>query len=553
MSLNDSAMSTPSVRPEGLTYLPAASCGQDDLPAPLPANDPTTKAQMNEILRAAGADAACLQAANDEFENHSSSGSMSVDMGAGPFDFVGSMDVDGGFHAAGSNTESSTLSEGCSQLVIQAAETIHSARNIACAVQNASTVSSGTMFNNASVEIFIPPGSCEAMQQGRLDLLSAMLDSAERISGRHPELGKRMMDSFTRLLEKESDNVCGSVLIEDTTVRARVTAELYTSNVSTLTSSNRLKSEIEEVVKQEANNALRANLGRSTNVPDTKTVVDQKFQSSKTAIQANVINNASQTHARADNNGKVTITAPKSIVLRNTVVDSTIDATLKAEAIMSAATESGMELAMSILSEAVTESTSDVTTEQMAPIVKAMNEANAAAIEAQMRGHADAINAGGKMRLAEMGIAAVVVVVVAKFIQGFNNRGGGYDAQPQYNPALCVGYKTFPESFGRYFQVVGAISMLIKIHFVLFVFQQLKRLMSHSSMLLTPWNWGKLNLGQYIMNVVWSLVAFKIYCSLLHGTTGLGDCFSLVNERADPNLCTLGADGDYDYESDSTD
>ena len=533
-----------------MSGLADTACGADDLPIPWEKGDPEARDKLADTLERIGADKTCKQAAMNAFDNYATSGSFSGDAEAGPYGFLGSADMDGNFQTSGSSTESNTMNEGCTQLALSAANTITSARSISCSVQNASTDSAGTMRNNAKVSVKIDSDGCLVLAKYRRDLLTLMADNAKTIAQTQPALAAKIMMSFDKLAAK---TLC-SITMVGSQLRASVTAQLRTSNKSTLTNHSTLSTQIEEMVVQEAQNSMEADLGGLTNVPDLKQIISSTFSSTRDDTVTNVINNASQTSTNLTSTGEVEIVSPENIVLKDTVVDANIDARSKAEAIMSASTEAGVTLATKVMSDASSGNVAHMSTEQLKGIVEAMGNANAAAIKTQMDGHVDAIGAGKERSVVEMVITAVVIMAV---VRALRPGGGGYEGgPPAYNPALCVGYKTFPEQFGRYFKIVGTISMLIKIHFLLFVFRQFGKLMAHSTMLLTPWDWGKLNVGQYFMNVIWSWVAFKIYCSFLHGTSGLGECFSLVHQRADPNFCTLGPDrggGDDDGFADDDD
>merc|ERR1712039_156271 len=100
-----------------------------------------------------------------------------------------------------------------------------------------------------------------------------------------------------------------------------------------------------------------------------------------------------------------------------------------------------MGLATDILSEAATDSSQILSTEQVEGIVKAMGDANQAAIKAQMDGQRDAIRASRTnptIMYAVIGVVAVVALMMMMQKGGF---GGGSYGPPQYDPAQCQGFK----------------------------------------------------------------------------------------------------------------
>lgn len=469
---------------------------------------------------------------------------------------AGSAGFNANFQTSGSSTANASSSEGCSQLIAQAASTILSTRAISCAVQNSATESSGVMLNNATVRVEIDTDGCSEMLEKRLVFLNGIMDNATRMAVVAPDIARQMLITFNAAVLAESDPTnprCG-IRIVDSVLKASVSGKMKVTTRNTLKQNNQLESSIKEAVHAEAKAALDNSIGATaTEAIDTKQITDQYVESRKDSIQTSVLNNASRTKAEVTSTGEVVIRAPELIDLTGTTIDASIETTLTTAAIMSAASEAGLSLATDILSEAATDSSQILSTEQVEGIVKAMGDANQAAIKAQMDGQRDAIRASRTnptIMYAVIGVVAVVALMMMMQKGGF---GGGSYGPPQYDPAQCQGFKSFPEQFGRYYKIVGVISLIVKVHFILFVIKQVGKLMKHSTQLLTPWNWGKLDIGRYLMNVVWSVIAFMIYCKLLHNTANIGKCFGLTDSRADPGNCYLGPGGGEDYGADYED
>ena len=537
-----------------MAQMPQSECGDDDIPTTMDAA--SARDSMKEILEKSGADKACITDANNYFDNYSTSGSAegNMKMLSG---LAGNAGFNANFQTSGSTTETASSSEGCSQLIAQAATTIMSTRAISCAVQNSATESTGIMVNKANVRVEIDKDGCSEMLGQRLEFLNNIMDNATRMMVIAPDIARELLITFNAAVIAESDPKnprCG-IQVVDSVLKASVDAKMKVTTQNTLKQNNQLKASIQEAVSNEAKAALDNSIGATaTEAIDTKQITDQYVESRKETIQTSVLNSASRTKAEVTSTGEVVIRAPELINLTGTTIDASIATALTTAAIMSAASEAGLSLATDILSEAATDSSQSLTTEQVDGIVKAMGDANAAAVKAQMDGHAEAVRAsrmGSMMMYAAIGVVAVVAM---KMMQrgGFGFGGGSY-GPPQYDPVKCQGFKSFPEQFGRYYKIVGVISLIVKVHFILFVFKQVGKLMKHSTQLLTPWNWGKLDVGTYLMNVVWSIIAFMLYCKLLHNTANIGKCFGLTDSRVDPGNCYLGPDGGEDYGADSED
>ena len=492
------------------------------------------KNAMSEILHKAGAGQACITQMANEFDYHSTSGSASgsLKMLGG---LAGSASVDANFQTSGGGASGSASSQGCSQLIAQAATTLNSMRAVTCSVQNASTQAQGNVRANASIKVKVSE-ECLESRQSSLQLIRDQMELASMAFS--PEVAKA-------LLEKQIPVPSCALSIRNSTLRVKADGKLNVTTSADLQNSSQLKAAVKEAVSSQAETELRNALGGvATQGLDLKAITDQYVESRKETIQTDILNNASKAGAELDLDGSILLTAPQKIDLDGSLFDASVDASLKSAAIMSAASRIGTSIAMDIIHDAQTKSSSDMTTEQLSDIVDAMGKASEAAIKAQTNGFAKQLSITRGAGI--LGVIGVLVVGVAVVLM--RKTGGGYENTGEYNPSLCQGFKTFPEQFGRYYKIVGVVSLILKIYFVLFVLRQAKELVKHSTQIFMPWKWGSLDIQRYIMNVVWSAVGFVMFCYMLHNTAHPAKCFMFFAERNDPGNCYPGPAGDDDYD-----
>jgi hypothetical protein len=403
---------------------------------------------------------------------------------------------------------------------------------VACSVKNASTQARGEARANASITVKVTD-ICTKARAKSLQLLDKKMELTAKAL--NPQVMKALLD-----IPIPPTVNCG-ISIRNSTLRVKANGKLNVTTSADLQTSSQLKAAIEEAVSSQAEAELRNTLGgAATQGLDLKAITDQYVESRKETIQTDIMNNASSAGAEVNADGSILISTPERIDIDGSLVDASVDASLKSAAIMSAASRIGTSIAMDIVNDLQTKSSSDMTTEQVSDIIDAMGKASEAAIKAQTDGFAEqlSITRGG---LGILGVVAVVVVAVVLM----RGTGGGYQNSGEYNPSLCQGFKTFPEQFGRYYKIVGVVS-IIKIFFVLFVLRQVMELVKHSAQILTPWKWGSLNIKKYVRKVVWSVLGFVIFCYMMHNTVHPAKCFMFFAERNDPGNCYLGPTGDYD-------
>lgn len=538
--------------------------------------------QMDEVLEALNADETCRQSASRyaNANSTSSAASMSGTIDMGPLSMFGGASMDAALSTQASRQASGAenMSEGCSQLVVQASEQINNARTITCEVQRSSNESSVVSSTNAVIRVQVKPEcqhgpvenqpsntwvrqnedgttetvvsepSCITCNELSRQVYRLRADARMENLRLAADLSMAGMPEMAKQITKQNDSLnetfplpyCG-ITLKDVEILNEGKGSILTSTKGSLQSNSDLKAAIKETVKSEAAAEINNDLGAGTNAPDTKTVISSKIESNSEDIATKIIDDMNKSTVTMGQNGEILILSPQGIVIEDSVLANTLEASITSESILSSAKSMGKKFGRDVIQDAVQGSTGSTETEkaELAALAAALGEANAKAIQAQMEGHKGIVGGMDPMKIVGGVLGVVVLFVVLKVVMGAVSGGGGGDATPQYDPLKCEGHESFPEKYGRYFKVVGMMSVVIKIQFVLFVLEQLRALKKHSTLIYMPWKWSELNLEQYVMNVVWSIVLLAIFCGFVHGTFNPFTCFGYNFTNRDPGNCYL--------------
>jgi len=525
---------------------------------------------MDEILKATGADQPCRTEASQYIEAQASalvvSASASVDMG--PMSMFGGASVKSMMSDTSSSQGAgkSSLSEGCAQRIIQAAEQINTSRSITCEIQNSSNESETVLNQRASITIAIKPEcehiddrghtvdpnasclSCTDLQlrvsaDRKAALEGNMRNASTYVAAGMGELAKYAMDQNKLINEAFPMPFCG-IRITNSKIEQSTSARLLTSTKGSLQSNTSLKKAIKEKVKQETQAELVNKLGAVSNGPDTLTLTTTKMESQSEDIATKIINDMNKSTVRATSSGTIEIMSPQGITLDGTVLTNTVEAHLTSESILESAKSMGKTFAKELITDSLSGAVGNTETEKadFAALAKSLGDANALAIEKAMEGHA---HGEGSMVAGVIG-AIVLLAVVAigmKVVMGGGGGGGGYDGGggegQQYNPDRCEGHESFQEKYGRYAKLVGILSIVLKLQFILFILEQIRGLMLMGAMLHMPWLWGKINPEEYILKVVAALLVLTMFCAFVHNTFNPLVCFQYNFTKVDPGNCYL--------------
>lgn len=502
---------------------------------------------MAEMIRAGGGDQKCVSQYANDASNFSTSASFSANVGS----LLASASTTASAQASGGTASSSAYSEGCKQAIIKGSQTLDTVRQVNCAFQNSMNQLSVSVSQGASIRLEVDVDACQTKYNQSVQLISnnARMCASSAISEYAAEACRRIQaDALDRIA------VCpdGSIVINDSNLTVDNNMVLQIINDTELQSSNELSTAIQRGITNETTQNIENELGGSgTHAPDTLQVVNDEVKAQAESVAANIMETVSDSKVETTQDGNIVIyTNGGSITLDNAIINVTMDAEIRSAAVMKTISEQSNTLTNELLTSNTTSQTSKTVGEKFSEAIAAMGAANAAAIKAQADGHAAAIKAAN-MNKWLVGVAAVGVFG----LMIWGGKGMGM-THPGYNARECERSKTTGSTarwdvrFGRYYEVVGALSVVFKIKLMLVIFRSIGMLLSNGLNVFNPTKWGELEVGTYLLLVVAMIIVFKLWCGYMHNSSAV-NCFSF-NTSSRPSMYCYNKNKDGNNAPDQT-
>lgn len=396
--------------------------------------DPKQQAtDVKTLLKRMGADQECVSKLTNGSNWGSTSGAMFGEAKAGPGGFLGKASFGGNFQSSQGGIIDTKEHSGCGTLIADASDIITSMNRINCSLSETTNEvgASGNARASVRIEVDASPEAAILLKEERDSLTQLMRENNEWIA-------KATTDSAIRsLTEQNKDHSAALKALADSvgvieirgsviTVDANVKVKTISQNVDTHI--QKTKEDVKKVARSAAMSKLTQTAGVNAKTENVKQLVQRKVDDRSTDIENMMKRNMLQTKIKSNATGEIILSSYKKIAITNTRLTATSIIDQATSSMVTASIDIGKEIAKDILMEVETKSEVSTAHAGLEAQIKAMGDANEAAIETQMEGITDlakTLTSSSWILYVVIGVAVVTVGGIAGSVLG--KKSGGQD------------------------------------------------------------------------------------------------------------------------------
>lgn len=335
----------------------ASKCPQA---ADIPMNDPTNN--VGDILQKSGASQQCVK--TSDLYNSASSGSMRAQAES----FFGSVGAEAKFMTQTTNERKMQI--GCGTLLVKASNIVSKQKAMQCILNSCTQNTDVTVSGSVSVEIKTIDLTPDEKRQ-KAELMTAQTDERTAMSESDNMLVQNLLSKTNdeqkliflqtyiankqKLLKEaqkqQLDLYSRDINIVDSTVSVTLNQTTFVKVVMSSDAENKLKSLAEDISKDVAEMNVANQLGTNAQDPNVKSIVAQNSAKSSSTASSSLTELAQKTNVRSDGSGRITITAPGVINLRNTKIDANVAVSVILQQMMTQAVANGLDLASKTMND----------------------------------------------------------------------------------------------------------------------------------------------------------------------------------------------------------
>lgn len=386
---------------------------------------------MDEIAKQSGMSTKCKKAASQMANDISDSSfdqfsfSMSASVMGG---MVGSSNATGEGVSNSDYYETTTgsqqSSEGCGQVIVQAAETFRATNNMQCTLTDNSEIVSGKAGAKATVEIRQKESKAEelayrSLQEVQLLAMSKISDAILNpdVDPERLKFAREALDSQVeqaRLAAAKISDSSGNLTIKNSDIGARAQADVRVIKKSSKAVSEEITSDYKTIAQATAENEVREATGVGTLPYNARKMISNKVQDVNNNINTSIEKAMDEVSVDTTVEGKVVITSSKSILIENSTIKADAILTQMVEAIKDSATALGRKFATEIITDLSTMDSTEIESEGMEEFMKTAMQSR----EKTMKAKADVITAFG-IDIPNGGMYASVGKLVVACVAGY--------------------------------------------------------------------------------------------------------------------------------------
>ena len=331
-------------------------------PEPQDPDMPDVRQNMSDILKAAGGDQKCEK--TFDLVHSDTSGSV-----RGKIDgIIVSAEMEAKFQT--NSTNDKKTQSGCTTLIVKASTIITKQLAMQCILNNCQSETIIKTGSNAQVLINtldLTPDEKKykaELQQSQLQQLTDLTTSDNNIVAGLIEKGAStsQIEAFTKfsndriamLKEAQQQQLklyTRDVNIKDSSIVAEANTDLSVKVVLSTDAKNKLSSLAESISKDVAEMQLSNKMGVNATDANIKNIVAQAMAKSSSTASSSITNISEKTQIDQDSNGTITISAPGTINITNSVIKANAISKVVVQQIMTQAVSNGMDIASKIMTD----------------------------------------------------------------------------------------------------------------------------------------------------------------------------------------------------------
>ncbi len=379
---------------------------------------PQIQGNASEMMKSMGMNQVCQKSTSDS----DSWGEMGGG-GITPFGL-------GAFGSSWGSTTSSNSSSGCGQKLLNLIQNNQNIQNIQCSLNksNATSSAAGLAGNTIKITIREPTqAQLDFQKEAERDNKDQQDQIVEILS--RPKLAEKTIEGFQKDLDKliEAAHDIRNMYISTVSgnkATIKSSTSLKSISISSVMSSTELISNTISQITTQAEDTLKTKIGEGSLDPDIRQAVLNETNNNLTNITKQLNESLAQSSVKLNNSNEILITVPAGYSLTNNTwdVDSKID--LSSQAQTQIVSQMADKVANKLYIDASTAATSDSTVSGMEDLIKAIGDANAKALQAEM----DWLKGGGSIFFIILGV--IVLLFLAKMFLGGSSSGTGQNKGP---------------------------------------------------------------------------------------------------------------------------
>jgi hypothetical protein len=397
--------------------------------------DPPMKdsvANMEDILKQAGADQQCVK--ESDFYSQNSSGSMRAEAEA----LFARMGAEAKW--AQSTMSNKNKQVGCGTLLVKATNIIQKQKAMQCIINQSSQNTNVMVTANAKIQIKTLPLSLE-QSQNMAKIQSDYLNLEERTQTKFveqiarlatiPNVNQNVVQSMIDFQEKVNDSRIlalekllqpydRSITIVDSRISSTAEAKALVQVSLSEDAQNKLAVLSEGISKDVAELSVSNTLGVNAQDTSVKDVVNKNINQSSSSASSSIKETAQNTKATLGANSEIIIECPGRIDISRTVIDSNAVANIMLSQMMQNAIANGLDIAAKTLSD-------DQNVKKILNEAKGLDEQQKAINEALKVGTENTLfqNSGSSGSMMIVGIVLVILLILGGVLYLlFGGKGG---------------------------------------------------------------------------------------------------------------------------------